>query len=85
MKGRLRQRVRGGSALIMVLWVIAMMSLLVVSFAFDAHLEGRIVSYARKRRKAEALAFSGMRVARGGRGQSASISNRSRCGATATA
>ncbi len=64
MKGRLRQRVRGGSALIMVLWVIAMMSLLVVSFAFDAHLEGRIVSYARKRRKAEALAFSGMQVAR---------------------
>lgn len=48
----------------MVLWVIAMMSLLVISFAFDAHLEAKVVSYARKRRKAEALAFSGIEIAR---------------------
>jgi general secretion pathway protein K len=36
----------------------------VVSFAFDAHLEGKVVSFARKRRKAEALALSGMQIAR---------------------
>jgi type II secretory pathway component PulK len=38
--------------------------MLVVSFAFEAHLEGKVTSYARKRRRAEALAFSGMEVAR---------------------
>jgi general secretion pathway protein K len=53
-----------GSALILVLWVIGMLSLLVISFAFDAHLEGKVVSFARKRRKAESLAMSGMQIAR---------------------
>ena len=53
-----------GSALILVLWVLGILSMLVVSFAFDAHLEGKVISFARKRRKAEALAFSGMQVAR---------------------
>ncbi len=38
--------------------------MMVVSFAFEAHLEGKVTSYARKRRRAEALAFSGMEVAR---------------------
>ena len=53
-----------GSALILVLWVLGILSMLVVSFAFDAHLEGKVISFARKRRKAEALAFSGMQAAR---------------------
>jgi general secretion pathway protein K len=53
-----------GSALILVLWVLGILSMLVVSFAFDAHLEGKVVSFARKRRKAEALALSGLQVAR---------------------
>lgn len=61
---RVNSRRAGGSALILVLWVIAMLSLLVVSFAFDAFLEGKVVSFARKRRKAEALALSGMQIAR---------------------
>ncbi len=55
---------RRGSALILAVWVISLLSLLVVSFAFDAHLEGKVVSFARKRRKAEALALSGLQVAR---------------------
>ncbi|MDD5706714.1 MAG: type II secretion system protein GspK [Kiritimatiellae bacterium] len=41
-----------------------MLSLLVISFAFEAHLEGKVVSFARKRRKAESLAMSGMQIAR---------------------
>lgn len=54
----------GGSALILAVWVISLLSMLVVAFAFDAHLEGKVVSFSRKRRKAEALALSGMQVAR---------------------
>ena len=54
---------RRGSALIIVLWTIGLLSMLVVSFAFDAHLEGKAASSARKRRKAEHIALSGMAVA----------------------
>ena len=59
-----QNRYRRGSALILVLWVIGMLSMLVLTFAFDAHLEGKVVSAARKRRKAESLALSGMQIAR---------------------
>lgn len=55
---------RRGSALLLVLWVIGLLAMIVVSFAFDAHLEGKIVSYSRKRLRAEALAQSGMEVAK---------------------
>ncbi len=63
-KAAIASATRRGSALILVLWVIGMLSLLVVSFAFEAHLEGKVVSFARKRRKAESLAMSGMQLAR---------------------
>lgn len=53
-----------GSALIVVLWVVGLLSMLVASFAFDAHLEARVTSYYRKRAKAEGLARSGMEIAR---------------------
>lgn len=53
-----------GSALIVVLWVIGIMSILIASFSFDAHIETRIVSYYRKRAKAESLSNSGLEVAR---------------------
>ncbi|MBN1557521.1 MAG: general secretion pathway protein GspK [Lentisphaerae bacterium] len=53
-----------GSALIVVIWVVLLLSLLVGSFAFDAHLEARITSYYRKRSKAEYLARSGLVIAR---------------------
>lgn len=54
----------GGSALILVLWIIAILSMIVVSFSFEAHLEGKIVSATRKRIKAESLALSGFDIAR---------------------
>jgi len=52
------------SALIVVLWVIGLLSILVSSFTFDAHVEARITSYYRKRTKAEYLARSGMEIAK---------------------
>jgi general secretion pathway protein K len=47
-----------------VLWIVGLLSMLVASFAFDAHLEARITSYYRKRAKAEGLARSGIEVVR---------------------
>lgn len=54
---------RGGSGLIVALWVLGLLSLLVVSFAFDTHLETQVVSVVRKRRQAEYLATSGISLA----------------------
>ena len=53
----------GGSALVVVLWVVGLLSILVGSFAFDAHIEARVTSYYRKRTKAEYLAKSGIEIA----------------------
>jgi len=58
-----RRRSREGSALIVALWVVGLLSLLVTCFAFDAHVESRITSFYRKRRKAEYLARSGIEIA----------------------
>ena len=44
---------RGGSALIIALWTIGLLSMLVMSFALDAMLEGRISTYVRQRRRVE--------------------------------
>lgn len=60
--GRLRRR--DGSALIVVIWVVGLLSILLASFAFDAHVEARIVSFYRKRAQAEYLARSGIEVAK---------------------
>ena len=54
---------REGSALVVALWVIGLLSLMIGSLAFEAHLETQIVSYYRKRAKAAALAETGMVVA----------------------
>lgn len=51
---------RGGSALIVVLWVLLMLSLLVASFAYDMKIEGTVTSYARNRLKAQAAASAGV-------------------------
>ena len=59
-----RESKSNGSALLLVLWVIGLLAMIVASFAFDAHLEGKIISYSRKRLRAEALAQSGMEVAK---------------------
>jgi general secretion pathway protein K len=52
-----------GSALILVLWVIGLLSMLVASFAFEAHIESRLTSFYRDRTKAEYLARSGLDIA----------------------
>jgi general secretion pathway protein K len=54
---------RGGSALIIALWTIALLSLLVMSFALDAMLEGRISTYVRQRRRVDYLTQSGVAIA----------------------
>ena len=59
----LRRTETGASALIVVLWVVCLLSIMLSSFAFDAHVEARITSYYRKRTKADWLAKSGMEVA----------------------
>ena len=53
-----------GSALILVLWVIGLLSMMIASMAFDAHVEARITSYYRKRNKATYLARSGLEISR---------------------
>lgn len=55
---------RDASALIIVLWVIALLSVLISGFAFDMHLESRIISYQRKKLKASYLAKGGIELAR---------------------
>ncbi len=55
---------REAAALIVAIWVIGLLSLLVGSFAFQAHLEARITSYYRKRLEAETLAKAGIERAR---------------------
>jgi general secretion pathway protein K len=54
----------GGSVLIIVLWVIGLLSMFVMAFAFDMHFEARIVSTWRKKLKAEYLARAGIELAR---------------------
>ena len=53
-----------GSMLIVVLWVIGLLSMFVVAFAFDMHIESRIASSWRKKLKAEFLAGAGVELAR---------------------
>jgi len=62
--GRSEIRSRSGSALIVVLWVLGLLSMFVVTFAFDMHIEARITSSWRKKLKAEYLAKAGIELAR---------------------
>lgn len=59
---RRRRDTREGSALVMALLVVVVLSMLVGSFAFEARLEAKYASYARKRVKASLLAESGIAV-----------------------
>lgn len=52
-----------GSALIVALWTISLLSMLVMSFALDAMLEGRIGTYQRQRRRVDYLTQSGVAIA----------------------
>ncbi|MDA3924514.1 MAG: type II secretion system protein GspK [Kiritimatiellae bacterium] len=53
----------GGSALIIALWTISLLSILVMSFALDAMIEGRISTYVRQRRRVDYLTQSGVAIA----------------------
>lgn len=55
---------QSGSALIVALWVVLLLSLLIGSFAFDMHIEAGITSYYRKRMQSQALAESGVELAK---------------------
>lgn len=58
-----RAQAADGSALIVVLWVVGLLSILVSSMAFDAHVEARLTAYSRRRLHAYYLAKSGIEVA----------------------
>lgn len=58
------ERNHSGSVLIVVLWVIGLLSMFVIAFAFDMHIESRIASSWRKKLKAEFLAAAGIELAR---------------------
>jgi general secretion pathway protein K len=52
-----------GSGLIVAVWTIALLSILVLSFTFDVHLETKVLSVTRKRHQAEYLSMSGITIA----------------------
>ncbi|MFO7937079.1 MAG: type II secretion system protein GspK [Kiritimatiellia bacterium] len=52
-----------GSALIIAIWTISLLSILVLSFALDAMIEGRISTYIRQRRRVDYLTQSGVAIA----------------------
>lgn len=54
---------QGGFALISVIWTLALLSMLVMSFTLDAYLEGKVSSYIRARHQAAALIDSGLEIA----------------------
>lgn len=58
-----RERCRGGFALVSVIWTVAVLSLLVCSFAMDAYMEGKAAAYVRGRHQATALMDSGVALA----------------------
>ena len=59
-----RNRAKRGAALLLVLWIIGLLGIITVSFAWDAFLEGKVASFERKRSRAESLAQSGIEIAK---------------------
>ena len=57
------QHARGGFALVAVIWTVAVLSLLVCSFAMDAYMEGKSAVYIGNRHQATALVDSGLVLA----------------------
>ncbi len=55
---------KAGSALIVVMWVLMIVSLIVSTFAFEMQLESRLISAQRKRFKADQLALAGVELAK---------------------
>jgi len=55
---------RGGSALIVVMWVLLILALLVTSMVYDMHVEASITAYQRNRVQAQQFAKAGAEFAR---------------------
>lgn len=55
---------KSGSALLLVMWVLMIVSIIVSSFAFEMQLEARIIAAQRKRFKADQLALAGVEMAK---------------------
>lgn len=55
---------RGGSALIVVMWVLLILALVVSSMVFDMHVEASITAYQRNRVQAQQYAKAGIEYAR---------------------
>jgi general secretion pathway protein K len=55
---------KSGSALVVVLWILIIISLIVSMFAFEMQLEAKILTLQRKRFKADQLALAGVELAK---------------------
>ncbi len=62
MRSTRRSRKRG-SALVVVLWLVGILSMLVTTMAFEAHLQAKISSHSRKKLKATHMVKSGVEMA----------------------
>lgn len=62
--GKNGMKAKEGAALLVALWVLIILSLIVGSFAFEVQLESMLVSYKRKKFRAEMMALSGVEYAR---------------------
>ena len=62
--GNLKSEKRRGSALVVVLWILIIVSLIVSMFAFEMQLEAKMLTLQRKRFKADQLALAGVELAK---------------------
>lgn len=62
--GNLNFEKRRGSALVVVLWILIIVSLIVSMFAFEMQLEAKMLTLQRKRFKADQLALAGVELAK---------------------
>ena len=62
--GNLKSENKRGSALVVVLWILIIISLIVSMFAFEMQLEAKVLTLQRKRFKADQLALAGIEMAK---------------------
>ncbi len=58
-----QNKTKSGSALIMVLWTVIIMSLLIGTFAYEMHIEAKIATLERQQFKAQEIARAGYEYA----------------------
>ncbi|MBN2686334.1 MAG: general secretion pathway protein GspK [Pontiellaceae bacterium] len=74
MASKIHNKSKEGAALLVVLGVLLILPLIVMSIAFDAKLEAKLISYKRNKLKAETLAHSGIEYAKAILAQQAQVS-----------